>query len=466
VTALRRRVLALAALLTVIGACFSRPLPEEGSPFPRPRQTPERAPAPAPAQDPAAAPVESLPRDPAPPGPIAGTGPLVRIALRVARDTAMLDATGAWRLLDAQGGVLVRARAGERWFVERRGAELRAARGDGIATGWSRGPLMQFADDAGHVRSAAKNYRGAIGWVATDTGVLAVNHLPLEDYLRGVVPLEIGERTPGERAAVEAQAIAARSYTVTRLAAAQVGNGRSPDFDLVASVGDQVYGGQSAERPLADAAVRETTGLVLRIGPRVANAPFFSACGGETAAAEEVWRTNGEPHLRSVSDRIPGSDRFYCDIAPRFAWTRAWTASELDAVVRRYLSGYAPVGTGGPGKVTDLVVDERTPSGRVGTLIIRTDRGSYRVRGNDSRSVLRSSGGELLNSSYFSVTAERDNGRLVRAVIRGNGYGHGVGMCQWGAIGRARAGQDVRTILRTYYPGTTVGSVPPGLLNP
>jgi stage II sporulation protein D len=135
-------------------------------------------------------------------------------------------------------------------------------------------------------------------------------------------------------------------------------------------------------------------------------------------------------------------------------------------VVRRYLGAYAAVGGSGPGKVTDITIEDRTPSGRVGTLVIRTDRGSYRLRGNDSRSVLRSTGGELLNSSYFSVTTERDDGRLVRAVIRGNGYGHGVGMCQWGAIGRARTGQDVRTILRTYYPGTIVGPVPPGQLTP
>ncbi len=453
----------LLALPTVgIGGCFSRTLPSEegGTPFPRPPGPPGGAAADT------VPPVEPIPTDAAPRSPSAGIGPLVRVGLRVARDTAALDATGPWRLLDAQGGVLVRARAGERWRIERRGGQLRAARGDGIATGWQGAAIVQFADDAGDVRVAGREYRGAVAWVATDSGVLAVNHVPLEDYLRGVVPLEIGERSPGERAAVQAQAIAARSYTVTRLLQARNGGGRSPDFELVASVGDQVYGGRSAERPLTDEAVAATSGLVLRIGTRVVNAPFYSTCGGETAAAEEVWRTAGESHLRRVSDRIPGTERFYCDIAPRFAWTRAWTSAELDAVVRRYLAGYVSVGAGGPGKVTDLVVEDRTPSGRVGTLIIRTDRGSYRVRGNDSRSVLRSNGGELLNSSYFSVTTERNDGRLVRAVIRGNGYGHGVGMCQWGAIGRARAGQDVRSILRTYYPGTTVGPVPPGQLSP
>ena len=458
----RRHALALALLLPAVGSCFSRPTESRGTPFPvrsDPRRSPPQDTAAVPASDP-------MPIDAAPAGPNAGHGPLVRVALRVARDTAALDATGPWRLLDAPGGVLVRSRASERWRIERRARQLRAVRGDGTATAWQADMLAQFPDDAGAARSGGKAYRGALVFVATDTGILVVNHLPLEDYVRGVVPLEIGERGPAERTAVEAQAIAARSYTVTRLVAARGGTGRSPDFDLVASVSDQVYGGREAERPFSDAAVTASAGLVLRLGERVLNAPFFSTCGGETAAAEEVWRTGGEPHLRRVSDRIPGSDRFYCDIAPRFAWTRAYTATELNAVVRRYLAAYAAVGSSGPGQVTDLEVDGRTPSGRVANLVIRTDRGSYRVRGNDSRSVLRSPGGELLNSAYLSVTMERAEGRLVRAVIRGNGYGHGVGMCQWGAIGRARAGQDTRTILRTYYPGTTVGPIPVGLLTP
>jgi stage II sporulation protein D len=104
-------------------------------------------------------------------------------------------------------------------------------------------------------------------------------------------------------------------------------------------------------------------------------------------------------------------------------------------------------------------VGSRTPSGRIGTITITTDRGNFVVRGNDTRFVLRAPGGELLNSTYFSVeTTPAPNGTLARLRVRGTGSGHGVGMCQWGAIGRARAGQDYRMILRTYYPGTTVGS--------
>jgi stage II sporulation protein D len=190
---------------------------------------------------------------------------------------------------------------------------------------------------------------------------------------------------------------------------------------------------------------------------RVVSAPYFSTCGGSTAAADELWRSGNEPFLQAVSDRIPGTDRFYCDIAPRFRWERSWRADSLTAIVDRYVRSYAQVPPGSIGAVRGVSVDGRTPSGRVAALWIDTDRGRYRIRANDIRYVLRSAGGELLNSTYFSpeVTSSPD-GRLSRLTIRGLGYGHGVGMCQWGAIGRARAGQDFRTILRTYFPGTTV----------
>ncbi|MFI5310224.1 MAG: hypothetical protein ACHQQ3_03255, partial [Gemmatimonadales bacterium] len=110
--------------------------------------------------------------------------------------------------------------------------------------------------------------------------------------------------------------------------------------------------------------------------------------------------------------------------------------------------------------VRGVLVESRTPSGRVGRLAITTDAGRYELRGNDIRYVLRPSGGEILNSTYFTVETEaRRDGSLARLIVRGNGYGHGIGMCQWGAIGRARAGQTARTILAAYYPGTTVGPI-------
>jgi len=206
--------------------------------------------------------------------------------------------------------------------------------------------------------------------------------------------------------------------------------------------------------------VSSTRGLVLQYDGRVVNAPYHSACGGSTAAADEVWRTSNEPYLQSVSDQIPGTDRFYCDIAPRFRWTRTLDGATLREALVRYLSAYTATPGGYPGTPRDVQIDTRTASGRVGTLKIATDRGNYVLRGNDIRYVMRAPGGEILNSTSFNVqiTTSRD-GSIAQLLIRGSGYGHGVGMCQWGAIGRARAGQDFRSILRTYYPGTSVGAI-------
>ena len=486
-----RGLLRLAVLL-LVGGCLSRPVvPDEPriGRIPIPPRRPAASPtaATAGARDAghaggaaAAAPTEDRPPagrfDPSLPtiggvgavaAPAAAAGLLVRVALKAAPDSIALAADAGWRLLDEDGGVLVRARAGERWTVQRRGARIRARRADGTATAWHEQPMTQLADDATPVLVDGKAFRGAMRVIPTDSGVLVVNEVAVEEYLRGVVPLEIGgTRGEADQPAVEAQAVAARSYTVSKMLAARRSTTRTAPFDLLATIADQVYGGVAAERTLSDAAVARTAGLVLLFDGAVVSAPYHSTCGGRTVTAAEAWRGGGAPYLREVSDRIPGTDRDYCDLSPRYAWTRTYSAGELDAAVRRYLATYVAVGAAGPGRVRDVVVTETSSSGRAGAVVIRAEGGSYRLRGADARSVLRSAAGEPLLSAYFSVAVERVEGRLARVVVRGKGYGHGVGMCQWGAIGRARAGQDARTILATYYPGTTVGPVPDGTLTP
>jgi len=164
-----------------------------------------------------------------------------------------------------------------------------------------------------------------------------------------------------------------------------------------------------------------------------------------------------QPYLRPVSDRIPGTDRFYCDSSPRFRWTSNFTGESLRTVLEKYLSAYTNAPKGSLGRVTGVYEQGRTESDRVAALRIETDRGSYLLRGNDIRFVLRSANGEILNSTYFNAEATITSGEVSGLTLRGGGYGHGIGMCQWGAIGRARAGQDYKTILSTYYPGTTIG---------
>jgi stage II sporulation protein D len=227
---------------------------------------------------------------------------------------------------------------------------------------------------------------------------------------------------------------------------------------MTATTQDQVYGGADAETQVGNASVDATQGLVLLYGGAVVNAPYHANCGGSTAAPQDSWRASSEPYLQRVSDQIPGTNRYYCDQAPRFRWTRTFGGDELRDAIARYVRSL-PGGTGGIGAVTTIAVTAVTPAGRVATLTVDTDRGRWSMRGNEIRAALRSPAGELLYSPYFSVEVVTGRGGVERMVLKGGGNGHGVGMCQSGAIGRARAGQDFRTILRTYYPGTTVGTI-------
>ena len=386
-----------------------------------------------------------------------GDGRTVRVALNANAARAKLGGGGAWRLQTRGESTLLRASASEIVTLEAQDGRVRAVTSAGVTTRWNEGPVTAIAGEGGYVAFEGRRYRGTIVIAAKANGTLVVyNVVPMEQYLRGVVPQEIGPRTDAEFAAVAAQAVAARTYAYAKLRLTA-----NRPYDFAATVDDQVYGGVNAERPVSDRAVRETRGRVLRYKGRLAEAPYSAVCGGSTAAQPEVWtHKKDEPYLRPVSDRIPGSDRFYCDIATRFAWTRQYGASELVTVLERYLRDHAPVTTGSVGYPQLFAVEERTPTNRVARLAIVTDRGRYVLRGNAIRFVLRTSGGEILNSTYFSVESEvgRD-GRLSRLTLVGRGNGHGIGMCQWGAIGRARAGQDYRTILRTYYPGTEIGQV-------
>jgi stage II sporulation protein D len=377
----------------------------------------------------------------------------IRVLLSSAQTVAHVSSPAGMQIAGRDGATLARATGGEVWRVEKSGRRVRALRPDGSATPWIEGGIVAKPLGAGLLSLAGKPYRGDFAFRGGDTGVVVVNVLKIDDYLLGVVPLEIGSRAEADSAAVQAQAVTARSYAYIHLSSDPF-----KMYDVTSGVLDQVYGGVEVETPVASQAVESTRALVLLYGGRVVNAPYHSTCGGSTASASEVWRSNDEPYLQAVSDRIPGTDRFYCDISPSFRWTRTLDASTVNMAMARYLKAYTSVPPQGPGIIRDVTVGSHSPSGRVGTVTVSTDRGNFLVRGNDIRFVLRPLGGEILNSTEFTLESQTTlDGTLARLVVHGNGNGHGVGMCQWGAIGRARAGQDYRTILRTYFPGTIVG---------
>jgi stage II sporulation protein D len=396
-----------------------------------------------------------------------GADQQVRIALATGVSEGKLGATGGWELFDRNGSSRIaqltsstesdisrvggcvhtsseRAPACTIEFSVHYGGQQRAVEGP---------VLVRPSGANSFIKWNGKRYRGDLVITPGDSGLLVINVLNMDSYLRGVVPLEIGTRTAAEFAAVQVQAVAARTYSYTRLTTTRA-------FDMYATVQDQVYGGVDAEKAQTDSAITTTRDIVIAYAGRPINAYYSSTCGGSTAGASEVWNDRpDEPYLRPVSDRIPNSDRFYCDPSPRFSWTQTWDKAALRAVLEKYLPTYTAAPKTGIGRITAITEQGRTASDRIRVLRITTDGGTYDLRGNDTRFVLRNPQGAILNSTYFRHVTTTDNGEVSSLTVTGRGYGHGIGMCQWGAIGRARAGQDFRTILETYYPGTSAGPV-------
>lgn len=372
-----------------------------------------------------------------------GGEPSVRVGIQVDVPSVRVAGTSRVELVDEAGRV--RAGGTGPWTVVRSGDGLEA-RGPGEAVRVP-GPLV-VRPVGGRVRVDDTLYRGAALVRPAEEGVTAVNLLDLETYLLGVVPMEIGGgRPPEELEAVKAQAIAARTYAVR-----QLGRREELGFDYYGSVLDQAYGGADAEDSITSRAVEETRGQVIVYEGEPIEAYYHSTCGGRTAPMEEVWGGEGRPYLRSVSDRRPDGG-WYCESSSRFRWTEEWSH---DALLRALTAGLRERGaTGEVTSVESLEVTGRTQSGRAEAVEIVTNLGTHVVRGDTIRWVLRPEPDRILNSSAIELDPFGD-GEVRSLVVEGAGWGHGIGMCQVGALGRSRAGQSYRDILLTYYPGTRI----------
>jgi len=398
-----------------------------------------------------------------------GGEPELRVALAVGVPSVVLGGDGGGELFvtdDGNGLPVGSIPAGARWTAvpdsASGGTNLRLLKPDGTATEAHRGIAVVNVTENRFAMANGRRYRGRIHVIAGRSGgggggagsLTLVNRLGIESYVAGVVGPEIGARRPDEEAAVLAQAVVSRSFALGNR-----GRWESLGFDAYADVRDQVYNGVAAETPQAWAAVRRTAGQVLRYRGTIIEAYFHSTCGSSTAGVEEAFTTaRARPYLRPVSD-ASGKGHYYCDISPRFRWREEWDGQKLRAIFTRTLPALMPIGGDGLQRITDVEVSRTTRSGRVAELRIAFERGDVRISGADVRAVLRPEADRILSSTAFQLTVTKDGGQVSRLVAAGAGSGHGVGMCQWGAVGRARAGQDYRRILSTYFPGTTLDRV-------
>jgi len=312
-----------------------------------------------------------------------------------------------------------------------------------------------------------RQFRGKIHLVAGDGGMQVVNELGLERLLRGVVPAEIF-------ASAQAEALAAQAVTARGEVLAKIGTRHLAEPALLcAEQHCQVFKGEGASTPATDRAVAGTRGQVL-LGPddHLIDAVYSAVCGGHTENNEVVWGGSPRSSLRGRTDFEPkGSWRAYtagvgeqdldrwfdeeppawCNLSSfrnpeKFRWTRRMTLEELDKRL-------APLKVG---HLLDLKVVGRGVSARLKALEIK---GSLRTVVVHRELPVRKLLGNL-NSGAFVIRRELDaRGRLVAFVFRGAGWGHGVGLCQVGAIGMAEAGFDHRSILRHYFNGAHIAPI-------
>lgn len=398
------------------------------------------------------------------PAPISTAGqPLVRVGVIVDRDSATVSGVGQFRLLDHNGGALAIADPRQPWTVRPgdSGRLLLYREGRGDPLDLPAPVVVEPENPDEDILIGGHRYHGDALLLRGSVGVTVASRLALELYLQSVVALELGFRAPSDRAAVMAQAVAARTYAVHNKSRRE-----ALGFDVFATDADQAYAGAESEFPEVTDAVRRTAGQILTFRGQSIQALFHSTCGYATESASEVFQ-NGDPvpYLRAVSDRFGNGDHdFYCSLSPKFRWREEWDADALSAIIARTLPQLGrPAGTTngarGPvtdvGRVTDVSIGRTSATGRVTELDVTTTTGRFVVT-RSIRDALRGVPDRQLLSTLFQLHVEKDGDRLVRLVASGAGYGHGVGMCQFGAVGRARAGQDYRQILDTYYSGTTL----------
>jgi len=408
------------------------------------------APTPRPAPPPQAPPP---PRFEPAPAPVAA-GPAVRVGVVVEAAAGTISSPSGLTVETESGDNLDELAQGRgvAFSNDGGGIVMTVVDGNGSPVGRSRrgmaSPVVVRAADGGVVELRGVPYRGAV-LVQTAGGrsLTFVNRVDLESYLLGVVPRELGQVDESAYEAIKAQAVAARTYAVRNM-----GRRTELGFDVYASTADQVYGGVQAERELVSRAVRETAGEVLTYGGRPIDAYYHSTCAGRTAAIDEVWNVNPVPYLVSVEDVDPRTGEAYDRASSRFRWTERWSPEQLVATLNRTLAD--SLRGRRIREIEDMDVISRTQSGRVRALRIETDAGTFTVGRDRVRWILVPPRGGILNSSKFDIRLERSGGEVVQIVAEGGGWGHGIGMCQVGAMGRARAGQDYHTILGAYYPGT------------
>ncbi len=291
------------------------------------------------------------------------------------------------------------------------------------------------------LRYKKTEYRGAFRLYPSNRNVALVNTVDLESYVCGVVPREMGMGWAGKvTPAQEVAAICARSYALYKK------NLNHPYFDLYQDTRDQVYGGATAENPSDNEAVHRTFGMVLTYKEEPIAALYHSSCGGFTEDGPAVYGKNRFEYLQGVQDGDPPN----CSGARNFEWKESFTAETVTKTLKN--NNLIPSKAE---NIKEFSVEETFTSGRVRKVrVTYEETGTVIVNGSKIRSIFKQRSGEMLRSSFFTLDSETNEGYISIVKFSGKGYGHGLGLCQHGAMKLSRDGTPAEEILKFYYPKT------------
>gem|GEM_PF-2986393 len=360
--------------------------------------------------------------------------PVVRVRLfgGPSLGTARLSPTDAPLTIRMDGAAVATVPVGATVSVDRSSDGRVNVEGDGIN---ERGVVLEIEAAPGSATRLQggridRRYRGTLRITqASSARILVVNAVGLSDYVASVTAHEYPFP---EIEGVKAQAVLARTYALHRASPAR-------DYDLDDHQGSQVYLGVGAETAVSREATRATAGQVLRYGDRLIEAVYSSSSGGHTADNETVWGTAPVAYLRGRPDPYDAE-------APDHTWRVAVDAGRLFSALSARWSG-----------VTGISVAERSREGRALRVTLHGDA-PRTISATDFRAVVNARlGGRTLRSTHFAISMEGD-----QVVFTGRGFGHGVGMSQYGARGQARAGRSYTDILAFYFAGVTLDVLPHG----
>ncbi len=274
-----------------------------------------------------------------------------------------------------------------------------------------------------------RKFRGNIQLIINnDANLLVVNNIDIEDYIKGILYHEASHYWPME--ALKAQAIVCRTYAVY-----QCQENKSKSYDVTSDIYSQVYGGRTSERYRTNKAVDETKGEIITYKDKAFPAYYHATCGGHTEDVSLLWNIDIAP-LKGVSCD-------FCKDSPHFNWHYVLTLKEVKDKLAN--AGYKV------SDIKDIVILDKDKSGRIKNLNIVSAKKDLKISAKDFRNII---GPNIIRSTNFNVNVVDHD-----VVFEGVGWGHGVGLCQWGAYFMAKQGYTAEQILKYYYPKTDVKTI-------